>query len=141
MSKKGKTNWGPSKTVTDATHPGKIADSVTRMIRGEQITGTGRAPLPPGDYSAIPTLAESMTISRRATESFQALPSDIRDRFSNDPNGLNNFLLSEAKHDIEESYVLGLRKRPVPTPAKTPNPVSADNKEGTKNPQETPPKS
>lgn len=102
---------GVTRTVSEPGRGSPIAETVNRVLRGEVVPG-GRQPLPPGDYTNIPNLAESMTIARRAQERFEVLPSDIRDRFGNDPSRLNDFMKSEDEKDLEEAFDLGLRQRP-----------------------------
>lgn len=62
----------------------------------------------PTDYQA------ALDVVLRARDSFAALPARLRDRFGNDPVGLLRFL--ENPDNLEESYNLGLRERPVPPP-------------------------
>lgn len=54
----------------------------------------------------------ALNIIADAKESFEALPSEIRERFGNNPA---KFLRSmEDPRFLEESYTLGLRERPAP---------------------------
>lgn len=67
-----------------------------------------------GDGSLTLDLAEALNIVNSGTEEFLRLPSDIRDRFNNDPVKLSSFL-SKAENQ-EEAYRLGLAVKPVPPP-------------------------
>lgn len=116
----------PSRTVTDPGANGPIAKTVERILSGDVVPGAQRRPLPPGDYTGVPTLTEAMTQSRRAKEAFERLPSGIRDQFANDPLKLNDFMLSSDPADLERSYQLGLRVRPKPTPAPAPAPAPVE---------------
>lgn len=120
----------PSKTIVDPASPGTMAASMAKMLRGEAVPGRSRQPLPAGDYSRHPDLMESLNIVRRSSESFNLLPSKLRELFENDPARLNKFMLSEDKHDIERSIDLGLRLKPkeVPPPKtpEAPPPKKAD---------------
>lgn len=63
------------------------------------------------DLTTIPNLHEAQNRIATANQSFDALPADVRNRFDNTPQKLLDFMSSET--NIEESYSLGLRKRPV----------------------------
>lgn len=64
-----------------------------------------------GDFSEVPDYQEAFEIVQRAADSFAGLSSDVRTRFANDPGNMIAFLADEK--NLEESYTLGLRARPV----------------------------
>lgn len=66
------------------------------------------------DVSGLGDFASALETVRRATQDFEALPSNIRDRFGNDPRALVSFL-SDSAND-EEAIKLGLKVRPVKEP-------------------------
>lgn len=63
------------------------------------------------DVSALGDFASNMEVIRKATDDFNALPSDVRQRFGNDPRALVAFLTDSANDD--EAIRLGLKVRPV----------------------------
>lgn len=64
----------------------------------------------------------AMNQVRAAQESFNALPSSLREKFLNDPGRLMAFLSDPA--NLEEARSLGLVK-PAPEPTPTPTPVDS----------------
>lgn len=75
------------------------------------------------DFSDIPDYAESLDRINRAQEAFLTLDAKIRQRFSNDPQKLINFLSDERNR--EEALSLGLIDRNDPIPASQPGAGSA----------------
>lgn len=59
-----------------------------------------------GDFDELPDYREALHIVMRANEGFDALPSEIRKRFDNDPSQLLDFLEDPA--NLEEATKLGL---------------------------------
>lgn len=79
-----------------------------------------------GDFSTSFDFMEAQNIVARARESFDAMPSNIRERFGNNPAAMLAFM--ENEENYEEAVKLGLvEKRPDPTPSPTPSasPISA----------------
>lgn len=72
------------------------------------------------DISEIKTFADHMNMVKVAEESFNALPSEIRDRFANDPTSLVEFV--ESPENVNECVRLGLMEVVNPE-----QPVSMDN--------------
>lgn len=66
------------------------------------------------DLSEIPDLKEAYALVHKADEAFNALPSQLRFKLNNDPRQLFQYLNDPA--NLEESYKLGLRKRPENEP-------------------------
>lgn len=66
-----------------------------------------------GDFTEIGDYQEAMNTVIKAQESFETLPSKVRNRFANDPQELINFL--KDPDNVEESIKLGLRTtQPLP---------------------------
>lgn len=59
-----------------------------------------------GDYTSVPDLLEAHEIVRRAADDFAGLPSDVRERFANDPVRLLGFV--EDSKNRDEAIRLGL---------------------------------
>ena len=78
-----------------------------------------------GDYSEAASYQEAMNITRKAEESFSALPSGIRYRFENDPQQFFDFMHDPKMRD--KAVELGLLP-PVDPPAgdKPAKPAPAD---------------
>lgn len=104
----------PSRTVSEPGARTPMDVLVRRMMRGELVPGTNRAPLPPGDYTGVPNLMESMNLVRRAQDQFNALPAGIRKEFDNDPVKFHDFLMSKEPKDREKAVEMGFRKAPEP---------------------------
>lgn len=65
-----------------------------------------------GDFSSDLDYQESLNIINKANLQFEALPSNVRKRFDNDPKKLLAFV--HDPKNIEEMYDLGLAIRPKP---------------------------
>jgi phage internal scaffolding protein len=85
-----------------------------------------------GDFTDAVDFHTSMDMIRKAQESFDRLPAEVRSRFSNDPGRLMTFL--EDKENKAEALKLGLLQ---PPPEKTRDAVQAIDELATKFP--TPP--
>lgn len=64
-----------------------------------------------GDFSSIGDFQSCLERINRAKAEFDALPSDLRSRFGNDPTSYVDFVLNPANRD--ECVRLGLRVNPV----------------------------
>lgn len=62
------------------------------------------------DLTQLPTYQQSLHILRDAQNSFDSLPSNIRKRFSNDPQEMISFLADPNNN--EEAHKLGLKIKP-----------------------------
>ncbi|AZL82860.1 internal scaffolding protein [Apis mellifera associated microvirus 30] len=67
-----------------------------------------------GDFSEVPTYQESLLIVSKAQAQFDALPADLRDRFSNDPAKFLEF--TSNKENLPEMIKLGLATERIPNP-------------------------
>lgn len=73
------------------------------------VTGTMPAPQEPpmyGDFSDVFDFQQAMNEILYAEDQFMALPSELRERFNNDPGALIEFVNDEANRD--EAVKLGL---------------------------------
>lgn len=74
-----------------------------------------------GDFEESFDFMSAMNVIRDAQEAFAAMPSDVRDRFANDPARFVDFVNHEGNY--EEAVKMGIAiKRPVSDP---PNPSPA----------------
>lgn len=71
-----------------------------------------------GDFSSVPDYASALAVVNNAQAMFDSLPSKTRERFFNDPERMVSFLAD--KDNLEESYKLGLRVKPVVKPEPEP---------------------
>ena len=84
-----------------------------------------------GDFTGIPDYQESLDKMRNALDMFDDLPLHVRQRFSDDPVQLLEFL--QDKNNLDEAVKLGL----VDAPAKD-EPISKKGEDAAQKPQETP---
>lgn len=75
-----------------------------------------------GDVSNVSDYKDALLVVNRANECFMALPSKVRERFSNDPNRMVEFLSNPANFD--EAVSLGLIE--PKKPAEGDKPVVSD---------------
>lgn len=81
------------------------------------------APVDPsfyGEVSAVNDLRTVLDVRRQAVAAFNALPPKLRERFHNDPAKLHEFVTNPD--NLEESFNLGLLKRPKDRRADAPKP-------------------
>lgn len=89
---------------------------VRRFASSGEVPSTSRVPLE-GDFSQIRSFDEAMNLVVKAQQSFDALPSKVRERFDNDPSKLISFM-ADSKNE-SEAVSLGLVapiKLPDPAP-------------------------
>lgn len=65
-----------------------------------------------GDVTNITDYKSALDAVNSANDAFKSLPSELRNRFSNDPTNLIDFLNNPS--NLEEAQKLGLVKRPTP---------------------------
>ncbi|UIB81478.1 internal scaffolding protein [Flyfo microvirus Tbat2_160] len=63
-----------------------------------------------GDFSNVDDYQSALNSVMHANAAFEALPSDVRNRFRNDPKNLLQFVLDEKNRD--EAIALGLIEKP-----------------------------
>lgn len=69
-----------------------------------------------GDFSTIQNFQSNLNMILNAQSSFDALPSEVRKRFGNNPNNLIEFVQDNSNY--EEALKLGLvQQKPDTTPA------------------------
>lgn len=85
-----------------------------------------------GDFSTVSDFMQAQNIIATARENFDALPSNVRERFANNPALMLSFL--EKEDNYEEAVKLGLvEKRPEPPVSSMP-PTPAVSAESTESP-------
>lgn len=85
------------------TKTGKLPDIVQRTFKY-------------GDYASVIDYQSSMEIIARSNEQFMSLPSELRNRFKNDPALMLDFL--NDRNNLDEAIALGLCKKAVGEPVK-----------------------
>nr|QJB19496.1 MAG: internal scaffolding protein [Microvirus sp.]QJB19700.1 MAG: internal scaffolding protein [Microvirus sp.] len=89
----------------------------------KRIAKTGEMPLNAnliaGDFTQLPSYEEALATVIQAEKSFLEFPAELRQRFSNNPQILMDFLADEKNSD--EAIKLGLRNPAAVPPA--PNPI------------------
>lgn len=113
---------GIADTGESLTHQSfKDECDINRILRDFSVTGrlpdNVRVPSY-GDFSEAMDFKACMNVIREAEESFAAMPSDVRERFANDPGKFLAFVHDEKNYD--EAVKLGISVRP---PAPPPGPV------------------
>jgi len=102
-------NEEPSKTIQAAADECNINKMVARYNRTGSYHGIANQPtVRPqfGDFVDVPTFESAHQIILEATEHFATLPSDVRDRFGNNPAKMLEFLALDTNYD--EAVKLGL---------------------------------
>lgn len=77
-----------------------------------------------GDFNSEIDYQSALNAIISAEESFNDLPSEIRDRMGNDPGRLIDFLSDPDNHD--EAVKLGLKTEPPPKPASSEEPKAPE---------------
>lgn len=94
------------------------SSDINNIMKRYRVTGlmpmTKREPLF-GDFSELPTYQEALNTVISAQQGFAALPSNVRDRFHNDPEEFLKFVHTEGNDD--ELRKLGLIIDPPKKPA------------------------
>lgn len=67
-----------------------------------------------GDYSEVNEYREALDLVREAQESFMSLPSEVRNRFANDPGAFLEFVTDPS--NLDELRDMGLAKQPPGQP-------------------------
>lgn len=116
------TDFGPSLAVQADKDRTDIRNIVKRAIRGQQVTVNYRE----GrfvDISNAPSYIQALNIVANANVLFDRLPSNLRDRFNNDPMAMLSFIDNPDNND--EAIKLGLLPKPL-EPAPEPAPVKVE---------------
>lgn len=111
-----------NRTDQSAKDDADINKVIARYGINEVVRSSKEAMAQYGDVSDVPSYQESLNLVNYAHEQFAALPSTVRDRFDNSPVKFMEFMHSDKKSAIEESYELGLRVR-VEKPTPAPGPI------------------
>lgn len=114
---------------------------MARHARTGEITHLNGAQPHYGDFTNAQTYLDAQQSLIIANEAFASLPSEVRERFGNDPASLLNFLDQAENHD--EAVELGLLPKPEaakspPAEAGSSSPPPAEIPQGEKPPGDTP---
>lgn len=113
----------PHGSDVSATDPQYLKDcDINTILRNYKITGNlpVRSVNPNfGDFTGLTDFDSLFNKVEEAKSRFFDLPSELRDRFGNDPRAYCRFVLDDSNR--EECYRLGLRVRPV-----EPEPTTVD---------------
>jgi len=97
---------------------------VERAKRGADISHLSKAAPKYGDFTGLPDYRESLLMVTKAREMFMSLDAFVRERFSNDPGRLLDFLANPENRD--EAVKLGLMKPRVEASASVPEALAED---------------
>lgn len=103
-------NVDPSKTDQQWKKDCDVNHIVAKFLKTRQITHLNQNQGTYADVSQIRDLEQCLITVEKARSAFASLPAKIRNRFSNDPQKFIEFMQDSSK--LEESYELGVRKRP-----------------------------
>ena len=84
---------------------------MNEILKRYKVTGQlPTKPVPPsfGDFTNVDSYDKVFSMVEAAKDQFAALPSEIRDRFGNDPKAYCNFVMDPA--NVDECVKLGLRE-------------------------------
>lgn len=108
---KGFTCMTPSRTVPDFKDDCDTNVILSRYVNTGVLTHTNPAQPMYGDFSEVPQdYGEALRLIESSKEKFDALPSDVREKFDSNPYNLIKFLGDEKNRD--EAVKLGLVKPP-----------------------------
>lgn len=125
--------FDPDENMTEQQH---VLDcDINNIIERSRRTGIlgdpyamPTVPMQYGDFTDAPSYQDAMTYIVTAQQAFEALPSNMRKRFENDPGQLIDFLGKEENRD--EAIRLGLIPRPdnsIPSNSAAAEPGSSAN--------------
>lgn len=108
IGRRGK-KYVPGKTMTEQSHARGV-DVNTIVSRFKKTGDTGLLARTIGEYKDLESidLHEAMNQIRKANEIFMELPSEVRNRFENDPEKYFDFAIDPENH--QEMRELGLLK-------------------------------
>lgn len=109
----GISDFGESMAVQADKERTDIRNIVRRAMRGASVTVNVRQPRYADIYDA-PSYMEALNVVAYANDLFASLPSKVRDRFSNNPVKMLEFLDDDSNK--EEAIKLGLRKKEADPP-------------------------
>ena len=127
--KTGETFKKPSMTQQQFKDDADINNIIAKF----EVTGVLGDPLQPatrtpqfGDFSEMPSYQEAQNVLVQARNAFMALPSNIRERFGNNPEAYFDFVqnLKEGSDEYVEAVRLGIIDKPLGDSPKVPQPVA-----------------
>lgn len=93
-----------------------INEIVARASKGHEITHLNTRAAVFGDFRNIPSYEDALKIVNKAEEAFMSLPWQVRERFSNDPQKLLNFVQDPSNAEELVKMGLALPKESVDVP-------------------------
>lgn len=106
--------FSPSMTKQSFKEELDINKIIERAKAGQDISAAFRERVAKyGDFSAVPTYQEALNIVNHANDSFMLLDASIRERFSNDPAEMIEFLQDSRNYDEAVRLGLVVPKEPV----------------------------
>jgi len=105
----GISDFGPSKVRPEYESQTNINKIMKRFQKTGQLPDLINRNPQYGDFSKAPDYLEAKLTIIRAHEQFEALPADVRKRFSNDPAMFLDFVHDER--NVDELVKLGLAKK------------------------------
>lgn len=101
-----------------------IHKQIAQAGAGHLLMGNAKTPVY-GDFSEIPkSMHEAFAMVEKFKTEFDQIPAEVRSRFKNNPAEMAAFL--QDPKNLEESYKLGLRQKPI-QPDNTPDPETVFN--------------
>lgn len=104
----------PSKTQQHFAEDADINTIIRRFGLTGEIPSNQRVPLS-GDFTNVGTYQEALDTVRRANDTFDAMPADIRERFGNDPAKFVAFC-DDFEKNADEMIKMGLAVKRVNKP-------------------------
>lgn len=101
----------PSKTEQYHKESCDINTILKKYVKSGQAPTLNQRVAQYGDNYNAPNFQKAMDTIVNGQNAFQELPGSLRKRFMNDPKEFLAFM--QNKENLEESYKLGLRKKPV----------------------------
>lgn len=97
----------PSLTVQSLKDECDINKIIARVAKGQDISHVESRVAKYGDFSNVPSYQEALDLVSKAQASFMEMSPEVRERFSNDPGKMIEFL-QDPKND-DEAVKMGLK--------------------------------
>lgn len=122
----GEKNTEPSMTKQSFAEEADINTIVKRFHLTGELPNNVRMPTY-GDFTDVPTFQDAMNAIRTATESFNAMPADIRAKFHNDPAEFVAFCDDPENYDQAKKWgLVNPNKTEPPAPGPLPGSIPED---------------
>ena len=102
-----------TETMTEQSHKDRcsVVNIMKQYDRTGLITHVNRATASYGDFTTVNEYQESLNMVIKAQDAFADIPSDIRERFNNDPGAFFEFATNPENR--EEMVSMGLADAPI----------------------------